>query len=134
MERSTWFLFAVSIDLHGDMELILKILSCAKICGASIGVDRVPCRVPVVLCGFVSRLGCPRPPVFDGAGVPWVLTGTTSLDLHDGHLDVQHVILVRLINSLTVLFLKTFDCFPQRADDLIVIRRFSSDLRDFLFD
>ena len=38
------------------------------------------CRVPVVLGGFVSRLRCPRPPVCDGAGVPWVLTGTHQRD------------------------------------------------------
>ena len=35
------------------------------------------CRVPVVLGGFVSRMG---PPVSDGAGVPWVLTGTHQRD------------------------------------------------------
>ena len=28
----------------------------------------------------VRRLGYPRPPVFDGAGVPWVLTGTDQRD------------------------------------------------------
>ena len=28
----------------------------------------------MVFGGFVSCLGYPRPPVFDGAGVPWVLT------------------------------------------------------------
>ena len=38
------------------------------------------CRVPVVLGGFVRRLGYPRPPVFDGAGVPWVLTGSHQRD------------------------------------------------------
>ena len=38
------------------------------------------CRVAVVLGGFVSRLGYPRPPVFDGAGVPWVLTRTHQRD------------------------------------------------------
>ena len=34
----------------------------------------------MVLGGFVSRLGYPRPPVFDGAGVPWVFTGTHQRD------------------------------------------------------
>ena len=38
------------------------------------------CRVPVVLGGFVRRLGYPRPPVFDGAGEPWVLIGTHQRD------------------------------------------------------
>ena len=37
--------------------------------------------VPAVLGGFASRLGFPRPPVFDGAGVPWVLTGTHQRDV-----------------------------------------------------
>ena len=47
----------------------------------------------MVLGGFVSRLGYPRPPVFDGAGVPWVLTGThhhnTQLRQHDGDISAQ---------------------------------------------
>ena len=34
------------------------------------------CGAPVVLGGFVSRLGFLRPRVFDGAGVPWLITGT----------------------------------------------------------
>ena len=34
----------------------------------------------MVLGTFVSRLGYPRPPVFDRAGVPWVLTGTHQRD------------------------------------------------------
>ena len=38
------------------------------------------CRVLVVLCGFVSRLGYPRSPVFVGAGVSWVLTETHQRD------------------------------------------------------
>ena len=45
------------------------------------------CRVPVVLGGFVSRLGYPRPPVFDGAGVPWVLTKTDQRDAPSRHDD-----------------------------------------------
>ena len=59
------------------------------------------------------------------------------LDLLHGHLDVRHVVLVKSITSLMVLFLKTFDCFLQRADDLIIVWRFSSllpDFRDFLYD
>ena len=43
------------------------------------------------------------------------------LDLPDGHLDAQHVRFVKLITSLMVGFLKTFDCFQQCVDDLIII-------------
>ena len=34
----------------------------------------------MVFGGFVSRLSYPRPPVFDGAGVPWLLTGKHQRD------------------------------------------------------
>ena len=47
-------------------------------CWESFVEDRV--GLPVVLGGFVSRLGYPRPPVFDGAGVPLVLTRTHQRD------------------------------------------------------
>ena len=41
----------------------------------------------MVLGGFVSGLGYPRPPVFDGAGVPWVLTWTHQRDAPSGQDD-----------------------------------------------
>ena len=44
------------------------------------GVDRVPVVLLWCLTWLCQSLGYPRPPVFDGAGVPWVLTGTHQRD------------------------------------------------------
>ena len=41
----------------------------------------------MVLGGVVGRLGHRGPPVFDGAGVPWVLTGTHQRDASSSGLD-----------------------------------------------
>ena len=61
-----------SLETHRSVTFIRRSATTPK---------KVWCRscsyhVPVVLGGFVGRLGYPRPPNFDGTGVPWVLTGT----------------------------------------------------------
>ena len=59
------------------------------------------------------------------------------LDLLDGRLGARHVVLVKSITFLMVLFLKTFDCILQCTDDLVINWRYSSllpDFRDFLCD